>query len=573
MYARLFWLTFFRVILISVLLASTLVVHMSSTGFDRTAAYIYVGIVALYLLSLVYVFLLERFKYFRAQAYFQLSWDIILCNYIVYLTGIVESPFSFLYILTVVNAAILLCRTGSLIMATVASVTFSGLIALERLGIVLPFNVPAALVEGKTLVQTMEAVLLNVGAFYGVAFLGSYLAGQLQTAEKNLESTRGDLADITRLKENIVNVLDSGLMTLSLDFKISFVNQAAERITGCTADAVFGQSVETLFADFGERVGTLRAAAGALGGGHDDRCHWDAQYKTVRGEEIYLGFFLSPFRDSHDVHAGWILLFQDFTRYRQLEDAVRRAERLAAIGKMAADIAHEIRNPLAALSGSIEILKADRAEDPEGARLMDIVIRETDRLNKLLSDFLAFARPATPDLIDVDLALVCDETIQMVRVAKQVSDGIAIKTALTPTVVRGDGGQVKQIAWNLILNSIQAMPNGGEVSVRVFSRDRWPLVEGDVGVIEVSDRGIGIAPEDIDRVFDPFFTTKRSGAGLGLATVYRIVEAHGGRIAVESRRGEGTTFTVALPRAGKREEGIHHEDTETLREHGIDTHR
>ena len=247
----------------------------------------------------------------------------------------------------------------------------------------------------------------------------------------------------------------------------------------------------------------------------------------------------------------------------EMERELRRSERLAAIGELAASIAHEIRNPLAAISGSTQMLRgAGRGpqSDRERQRLMEIVVRETDRLNSLITDFLNFARPRPLQRTPVDLCAAVEEVIKMFQSAKPT--GVRVHCDLRPGLhADADPTQVRQLLWNLVLNAAQAMPETG--TLRISSRELAGAApqepgsgrrnenaeEGAWAEIVIADDGVGIPPEMMERIFDPFFTTRPEGTGLGLPTVHRIVEDHGGTLHIDSCPGSGTTVSVRLPRA------------------------
>ena len=299
------------------------------------------------------------------------------------------------------------------------------------------------------------------------------------------------------------------------------------------------------------------------------RCHAPehdrvaAHERSERGERLHLGLGAYVLKDAEGIPSGHVVIFQDVTQVVEMERELRRSERLAAIGQLSASIAHEVRNPLAAISGSIQVLEKRTpalANDPEAGRLMEIVLRETDRLNALITDFLQYARPAPRRVSEIALGDAVDGILRMfesvrpasVSVASRVEPGLAL---------RADPEQLRQVLWNLVLNAAQAMEKGGRLEIRATRADGPPQealpgrrneeqAQQDWVEIAVVDEGIGIPMDALDRIFDPFFTTKRGGSGLGLATVHRIVEQHGGSIRVESTSGIGTTVRVRLPRAG-----------------------
>jgi len=260
------------------------------------------------------------------------------------------------------------------------------------------------------------------------------------------------------------------------------------------------------------------------------------------GQPVTLGLSTSELRDASNSPRGWLLVFRNLSPLKEMEARVRRSERLAAIGKLAADMAHEIRNPLASLSGSIELLGRVAPLSPENQELMGIILTEADRLNQILTDFLAYARPAPLVPAPLDLALVVEETLKMLQNVRPPGAALKLVAEVNgPIPIEADLNQVKQVLWNLLQNALEAMPEGGTLTVRAA-----PTPDGGA-TLEVADSGEGIAPEDLGRIFDPFFTTKRQGLGLGLATVHRIVEAHGGRVEVDSAPGHGSSFTVHWP--------------------------
>jgi two-component system sensor histidine kinase PilS (NtrC family) len=279
------------------------------------------------------------------------------------------------------------------------------------------------------------------------------------------------------------------------------------------------------------------------------------------GEKRHLGLASSILRDGEGLASGWVVIFQDVTEVVAMEHELRRSERLAGVGQLAADIAHEIRNPLAAISGSVEMLEAGLGEDNrdlEARRLMGIVLREIDRLNHLITDFLQFARPAPTKRTPVDLGAVVEDLVGMFEVTRpeEVKIEVVLGEELTALV---DPTQIRQILWNLVLNAVQAMPEGGCIRISVAEVAEEPQegasegrndAKGGADFVEVTvaDTGVGIAPEVLERIFDPFFTTKPEGSGLGLATVHRIVEANGGNLRVQSHVGEGTVLRVRFPR-------------------------
>jgi two-component system sensor histidine kinase PilS (NtrC family) len=396
----------------------------------------------------------------------------------------------------------------------------------------------------------------HAGALLLVALLASALSRERDRAGRALAEKTRDLERLQRLHARTVESLTSGLLTTDPAGAITSFNPEAERITGVAAQEALGLSLDAVIP--GARQLVLDSAKA------QEKGRALLRYRNRAGQELHLGLAGSVLRAREDSPGGHVVIFQDVTKVVEMEAALRRHERLAGVGQLAADLAHEIRNPLAAISGSIQILEggATGGESDESRRLMSIVVRETDRLNALITDFLHYARPGPAKPVPVAIAGVLDDMRQIFESVRPPAVEIAID-APPDLRVLADDRQLRQMLWNLFLNAIQAMPEGGALAIRAVppaaqagaedgrspgagdGRDRAEGMR--FAVIEVSDTGTGIAPEVLERIFDPFFTTKEEGSGLGLATVHRIVEGNGGHVSVESAVGRGTRFRVFLP--------------------------
>jgi two-component system sensor histidine kinase PilS (NtrC family) len=326
-------------------------------------------------------------------------------------------------------------------------------------------------------------------------------------------------------------------------------NEAAAEITGFQARAALGRPIEAIAPEIAELVVRASGKAGLR--------REVIAVKRRSGERI-LGVSVSPLTNHRDRPVGHIVNFSDLTDLRRMEAQVQRAERLAAVGQMAAGVAHEIRNPLASISGSIELLRGTPTIDPESGALMEIVLREVDRLNGLITELLEYARPRERVLTPIDLGVVLDETLRVFaqdRTYAHVSATYAAEAEAADLEVQADPAQIRQVVWNLLRNAADAMPGGGEVkvSLRRVGEGVEDGPDGDTRLAEfvVEDSGKGMSSEEQDRLFEPFFTTKTHGTGLGLATVHRIVSEHGGQILVESQVGRGTRMRIRLPYTGR----------------------
>ena len=529
LYRKLLVLTGARLLVGTALLVATvwLTLGFGESFGRRVDALLYATVGVIYFAGLVSVVFLRQGRHLRGVAYAQIAADVIAASGLVYLTGGAESFFTVLYPLAIVNAAISLSRRGAATCALASAGAFCLLALLMRQGVLAP---PAAFLAlppmpaGKLLLN----LAANSVAFLLTAALAAYLSDALQGARTQLAQRETQLASLSELHQSIVCSLSSGLLTIDGGLGITFVNPAGEEILGLSFDEVRGDSLEVRFPDL---AAALRRSQPGRG---------ESRIQRGDGSERFLGYSVSPLVDAGTPSLpGYVIVFQDLTPFRDMEEAMRRSDRLAAVGKLAAGLAHEIRNPLASMCGSIELLGTAPGITEKDRRLMQIVLREGERLEALVRDFLSFARPTAPQLSPLDASLLLDEMLTVFAHDAQAR-GLQLSATVEPHIfVRGDTGQLKQVIWNLVSNASDACGPGGRLQVRLGR-------EGGRAVLEVEDSGLGIAPEDLSRIFDPFFTTKERGTGLGLAIVHRIVEAHGGRIAVRSALGLGSVFRLEL---------------------------
>ncbi|MEW5725376.1 MAG: ATP-binding protein [Thermodesulfobacteriota bacterium] len=537
---RLRWLMFFRVVTATFLLGTTVVIHFRSPdqGSSADLMALYGLITFIYFLTFLYAAILPRFLRENIQAYLQVFGDILITLVVIYLTGGLESAFSFMFILTIINAGVLLKIRGAVLAASASAIGYGALLDLHYYNYIDPFQTRFTYPVYYQATDILITILINMGAFYLVAILSGYLTKQAEESRRQLKARETDIERLEELNESIIQSMDSGLMTIGAQGKIMTFNPAAERITGFTFEEVKGRPYTEIFpglafADEPDQAETPSPV-------------WNWVYHRADGQRLYLDLGLVGLRDRSGASWRRLLVLQDRTQIRRMEEEVKRVERLAAIGEMAAGIAHEIRNPLASMSGSFQILEQDLAGQGDHDRLLAIIRREMDRLNHLVTDFLLFARPRSGAPETFLLSPAVGDILTMFAKQAGREDNIRIVKDLDPqAAVRFDRHQFEQILWNLLINAAEAIPEGGEIRVCVR-----PAPEGRV-LITVSDNGDGIAPEDLPRIFDPFFTTKSGGSGLGLSIVHRILVSGGGRIEVASQPGRGTTFSVHLAAAAK----------------------
>ena len=481
----------------------------------------------------------------------QIVLDVAIVSAMVHFSGAHESVFTFLYLLVTLYATVLFGRRRALAAASLSAVGYGVALAVGALNT--PNPLPWAMLGALW--------AIHVGALFLVGALATTLSGELQRTGAALDRSISDLRQLRDLHRHTVESLMSGLLTTDSEARLTSFNPEAERIIGVAFDAVSGRDIEEVI------PGASQLFRRGLGQGAPGGLRLRLIHRNSSGQDIHLGLAGSVLRGTDGAPAGYVVIFQDVTQVVAMEVELRRSERLAAVGQMAANMAHEVRNPLAAISGAIEILRTDVAGKSSGAevtRLMDIAIRETDRLDALIADFLAYARPAPLKRRRVVLCELLQEVVEMLESVRPASVSLTIETQPSLAVF-ADADQLRQVLWNLCLNASQAMPEGGELRLetRLIPRpSQAPTTAGrhdaegdatgdyvDWAEILVSDTGVGISAELREQIFEPFFTTRAKGSGLGLATVHRIVESHGGALELDSSVGRGTSFRIQLPGA------------------------
>ncbi|MEN8183276.1 MAG: ATP-binding protein [Myxococcota bacterium] len=518
---------------------------------------LYGTMAAAFLASVLYALSFRSMRRLARFAAFQLATDVALLTSIVYFSGGKDSIFTFLQVLLIVYAAQLFGRPGAYLSAAAASLGYGAVLLSIESG-----WLPSVSEAAPSATPWFTLWGLHTGAWLLVALLSSTLSRELHRAGRELDQQRSDLEQLQHHHERTVESLTSGLLTTDRRGRVISFNGEAERITGVGPAQALGRGLEELLPGVGE---CMRAADGRVPG----RTRARMEFVRTGGERLHLGIAVSVLRDVRRKPCGHVVIFQDVSDVVRMEGELRRSERLAAVGELSAGMAHEVRNPLAAISGSIEMLRGGLGEgegDAEQRRLMDIVIRETDRLDSLIGEFLRFARPAPPRLESVELAGLVEDLLQVF--ASELPEGVEVRAEIPAGLqVLADADQVRQLLWNLLLNAAQATEKAGWLRLRarpapgplaggarlpaqelVPAGRKTPEDEGPSWVeVSVTDSGRGIPPEVLERMFEPFFTTRATGSGLGLATVHRIVEAHGGVLGVESVPGQGTEFRILLP--------------------------
>jgi len=524
-----------RVVVVTTLLLAALIIQYTVREL-LPINYLYTTAAITYGLTLFYIgvgYLASR----KINLIIQVAGDLVVETVLVYFTGGLDSPFSFLYLVSIITASMLLYRRGGILSASGAVILYGvlGDLILYRV-IPLPeqsWFVPTPWTSSRLYLN----MATNFAGFYATALLTSYLSEKLQKTSEELDANRQNLAELRALNQNVVESIPSGLITLSPDGVTTFINPAGCFILRCDAHAIIGRPIAELgfYAD-----GEWDEFRQTLTGGSVIRRE---KHDVAIGDELRtIGFAVTPLNTIEGAASGYTLIFQDLTEMKTLEAELRLKDRMAAVGELSAGIAHEIRNPLAAIAGSVQVLKKSTALNPQEQRLMSIILKESERLNKSIADFLRFVKPQEKRASEFDIAASLAETLDLLRNSPELTAMHTIEDEIVPpsyTIV-GDSDQIRQVFWNIARNAVQAMPNGGTLRVTTAA-------VSDHYNITFNDNGRGMNDADQRRLFQPFRTNFPSGTGLGMAISYRIVQEHGGRIEVTSHEGTGTSITVSLP--------------------------
>jgi two-component system sensor histidine kinase PilS (NtrC family) len=541
--SRLQLLMFLRVALVSLLLGVAIIIQVreTKTFFGEIVNAHYSLIAAVYLLTFLYVI---SFRYVRNLTKFasvQILVDTILITAIIHTTGGIESMFSLLYLLNIISGSIILYRRGGLMVASFSIILYGALLDLNYYGLIGPMGSYALYPQNYQSDEVFYRILVNGAAFYVVSFLSSFLSEQSLKSETALKAKQKDMADLEMLNENIIQSISSGLVAVDEYRKIMVFNKGAEGLFDV-------HSTDAIHKDIYEVIPFIEPyLEGKNPNKFNHLIHQESDQKQI---DLLLN--ISSLTDQDGNKKGKILFFQDMTRMREMEREVKRMEDLAMLGELGAAIAHEIRNPLASISGSIQVLNdsLSREDGLINERLMDIISREINRLNHMVSDFLQFARPQSKEVEKVDLNQLIGETLYIFQNSQSWSSHLEVEKKLSePLEIRSDPQQLKQVLWNILLNASEAMPKGGVIRV---STERVNGFDGSGGSTEsvkvrVEDNGPGIDPKVIKDMFNPFSTTKRGGSGLGLAIVKRIVDGLGGEVSGQNLGGGGAAITIILP--------------------------
>ncbi|HKW17874.1 MAG TPA: ATP-binding protein [Terriglobales bacterium] len=522
------WLVKVRILILTVLLGIELgIAELTTVAFPIR---LFADTVLLaYTISAFYLVLLHFWHELKLQSVLQVISDLLLVSLLVYVTGGLDSSLNFLYPLVIIVASILLQRVWAYLTAALAFILYGAVLELSFFQVIPSFSAT------HPSIGTLQAlILVNLFGYLTVAYLAGLLSDKLRQSDKRLAYFRGALESLQALHENIIHSASDGLITTGLDGRITLVNPAAERLLQRVELELLGQPIASLFQD-------------PLPHPSAEESHAEIRFIAPQNFRKTFRVIASELKVPGRGPIGFVYTLDDLTRIRRLEREVRMHDRLAAIGRLSAAIAHEIRNPLTSIAGSATLLVGMPGLNDEHRRLLQIVTRESERLNGIITDFLSYSRVKQYRFSHVNVLPLLEDTLTLLEhrlEAEKIPIKIERRYSTAKAFVLADGDRVKQVFWNFCENAVRAMKQGGTltISIEEYGED-WQL--------SFSDTGPGMSPQMMEKIFEPFQSQFEGGTGLGLAIVYQIVQAHDGKVWARTNAGKGCTFVVRLHKAAE----------------------
>jgi len=541
------WVTKIRFVIISFVFAIDFAIR-ALVGNPNPASFKYFGIVIIlwYVLGLYYLIYNQLSRDFLLQAYLQIFSDIAIITAVLHLTGDLDSNYLSLYLVVIILSSTLLPRGRVFLVAAVSFVCMGGVLELAYLPVILPefaARYPALryLVTSSPLSVDLRTLQVKIGAsffgFFAIAYLSSQLAETLRKVGAELRDKNGQVASLQAKTENILESMRDGLLSTNLEGFVSEVNSSGATILGLKAEQLRGKPIRSLFP-------SLQTGNVAFPSSSSYPTRQEVTYVNPRAERRILGVSVSPLMVPAIGVAGFVYNFQDLTEEKRRESEYRTKDRMATLGRMAAGIAHEIRNPLASITGSVKLLQSISRLEDDQTKLIEIVSHESERLNKLVSDFLLYCRDQRHEPQEVNLVKVIEETLVLLSHHPLFGANMRVEKRFPakPLTIWADPDKLRQVLWNISDNALKAMPDGGQFTVQVEQASE-KMVR-----VTLSDTGVGFTDQQLEKVFEPFQPGFSGGTGLGLAIVYQIMQGLGGSIRVESKAGKGTRFVLELPK-------------------------
>jgi len=520
--ASLAWLVKVRVVVIAFLLAvELLIVYLTPNNVN--VRYFETVIIAWFTVSFFFMLLASLWPEYRLQSIVQIFTDLAFTTALVYVTGGIDTFFNFLYPLVIIVASILLPRYWAYLTAAISFICFGALLELTFFDRIPSFQYSA---HGD-LKSLQVAIAVNFCAYLAVAHLASALAAKLRQAGRELRDKSGELLSLQVLHENVIHSIRSALITTDLEGRVTLMNAPGQKVLERTASSVYGRPIADLFVDQLPNLDSTAAQCEVRG-------------LTPSGREKTFAVNVTALIVPEQGTIGYVYTFEDRTELRRLENEIRMRDRLAAVGRLAAGIAHEIRNPLASIAGSINVLSEVTPFNEEQKTLVNIITRESTRLNNIISDFLVYSREKSFKFSRMDLVPLLKDALVLLSNRSQTKELTIVRDYALPEAFAAiDADRIKQVFWNLLENAVRAMQGKGTITVSVRA-------VGDFLRIGVRDTGPGIPPNLTEKIFEPFQSRFEGGTGLGLAIVYQIVQAHGAKIYVQSKLGSGAEFILEI---------------------------